>query len=75
MAADDLSRDLYVNLVDQLYAVPPARRARSCWVMNREWYDECAEVGDWRGPDDATTMLGLPLFVTEDGGFPHLIGD
>ena len=73
--ADDLSRDLYANLADQLYAVPPARRARSCWVMNHEWYDECAKIGRWRSPGKPTTMLGLPLHVTEDGGFPHLIAD
>lgn len=74
-AAEELTRDLYANLVDQLYAVPPARRARSCWIMNHEWWNECAKIGDWRGPGDATTMLGLPFFVAENGGFPHLIAD
>ena len=72
--ATQLSLDLYRNLVDQLYAVPPSRRARSCWVMNQEWYDECRKIGDWPEPG-VTTLLGLPFVVTADGGFPHLITD
>ena len=73
--ADDLSRDLYANLVNQFYDVPPARRERSCWVMNREWWGECARIGNWPESAPGTTMFGLPLFVTETGGFPHLIAD
>ena len=72
--ADDLARELYTNLVHQLYSVPAPRRRRSCWVMNREWYDECRKIGGWPEPG-ITTMLGLPFAVTEDGGFPHLIAD
>ena len=73
--ADDLSRALCANLVDQLYAVPPDRRKRSCWIMNQDWWDECAKLGDWPRSAPGTTILGRPVFVTEDGGFPHLIAD
>ena len=83
--ADDIGRDLYANLVDQLYAVPPARRARSCWVMNLDWWNECRKIGDLPPaprvamppvPFNAQeAMLGRPVFVAEDGGFPHLIAD
>jgi hypothetical protein len=80
--ADDLTRHLYANLVNQLYAVPPPRRRRSCWVMNQEWLNECRKIGDY--PETPRIMLptfaqeimlGLPVFVTGDGGFPHLIAD
>jgi len=70
-----LSRDLYAYLVDELYSVPAPRRKRSAWVMGREWYDECAKIGGWHAMPTAKHMLGRPLFVTEDGGFPHLIAD
>jgi len=42
---EELTRDLFANLLDQLYAVPPPRRKRSCWVMNPEWYEECTKIG------------------------------
>ena len=74
-AAGQLTRDLYANLVDQLYDVPPAWRKRSCWVMNHEWYGECTKIGGGWPEPGCTTMLGLPFVVTEDGGFPHLITD
>ena len=78
--AAELTRDLYRNLVDQYYAVPPLRRPRSRWVMNQEWYDECRKIGGSGGqpgwPEAGiTTMLGLPFVVAENGGFPHLIAD
>ena len=83
--ADDLSSDLYANLVDQLYAVPPARRRRSCWVMNLHWWNECRKIGDFPPTPRVAwppvpftaqeTMLELPVHVTPDGGFPHLIAD
>jgi hypothetical protein len=68
---DDLSRALYAYLVDELYSVPAPQRARSRWVMNREWYDECCRIGSPEG--GAATLLGLPYTVTADGGVPHLI--
>jgi hypothetical protein len=80
-AADTLTRDLYTYLLNELYTVPAPRRARSCWVMNQEWYDECTKIGGnprephgWPEPG-CTTLLGLPFMVTEAGGFPHLIAD
>jgi hypothetical protein len=73
--ADELTRDLFANLVSQFYDVPAPRRARSCWVMNHEWYEECTKIGGGWPEPGITTMLGLPYFVTEDGGFPHLIAD
>jgi predicted phage gp36 major capsid-like protein len=80
-AAEELTRDLYANLVDQYYDTPARYRKRCCWVMNREWFEECRKIGrapwecyGWPQPG-CTTMLGLPFAVTEDGGFPHLIAD
>jgi len=80
MATDSLTRDLYTYLVNELYATPKPRRARSCWVMNPEWYAECTKIGGSHGEPGwpeagCTTMLGLPFVVAEDGGFPHLIAD
>ena len=82
---EELTRDLYANLVDQLYSVPAPRRKRSCWVMNREWELECRKIGDHpRTPrimpppiplGAPVLMLDLPVYVTADGGFPHLIAD
>jgi hypothetical protein len=78
----ELARDLYTNLVAQLYDVPPPRRARSSWVMNQDWLNECRKIGDYPPSPRAMLptfaqeiMLGLPVYVTEDGGFPHLIAD
>jgi hypothetical protein len=80
----DLARDLYANLCGQLRDVPWPRRPRSCWVMSLEWWNECRKIGDFP-PDPRVapavpftaqeTMLGLPVHVTGDGGFPHLIAD
>jgi hypothetical protein len=76
--ASELARDLHANLVGQLHAVPPATRARSRWVMNLEWLNECRRLSWEASPVQLTepeTMLGLPVQVREDGGFPHLIAD
>lgn len=71
----ELTRGLYEYLVNELYDTPPPRRQRSCWVMNREWYDECTKIGGCWPEPGVTTMLGLPFVVADDGGFPHLIAD
>ena len=73
--ADELTRDLYANLVDQLYAAPAHTRKRSRWVMNHEWWDECRKIGGGWPEAGITTMLGLPFKITDDGGFPHLAED
>ena len=77
-AQAELTRDLYAYLVDEFYSVPRPRRQRSCWVMNHEWLNECRKIDYWT-PNaplaKPVTMLGLPIHVTDDGGFPHLIGD
>lgn len=80
-AEEALTRDLRKYLIDEFYSVPAPRRRRSAWVMNIEWLNECRKIdkispGHYIGRiGQPETMLGLPLYVTEDGGFPHLIAD
>lgn len=75
---DQLSRDLYGHLVDLLRTVAPGQRRH--WVMNLEWFSECRKIQRSGtillaipSPGREEHMLGIPLTVTEDGGFPHLV--
>jgi hypothetical protein len=75
---ESLTRDLREYLINEFSSAPRPRRERSCWVMNIEWLNECRKIeshlydGSIGHPE---IMLGLPVYVTEDGGFPHLIAD
>jgi len=61
-------------MVNHMYDVPADERRRSTWVMNQEWFDECAKIG-WNGwqPAGLATMFALPVQLTDDGGVPHLV--
>jgi hypothetical protein len=76
---EELTRDLCANLVDQYYDVPAGRRRQHHWVMNLKWLNECRKIGPPPPPfvDESFTelLLGLPIRVTEHGGFPHLEAD
>jgi HK97 family phage major capsid protein len=77
----ELGDELFRYMVDHLSDMPPAQRARACWVMNAEWYAECLAMTDqdghaiWEPPARDATIFGLPFAVTADGGVPHLIAD
>jgi len=74
---EELTRDLHANLVRQYSDIPAGRRQGCHWVMNLEWLNECRKIAP---PLPMTgsfveQIMGLPIRVTEDGGFPHLVAD
>lgn len=74
--ADDLQRHFY----ECLYAVAPAERGSSHWVMTADWYLECRKMASGYLPtvlwNPATSselvLLGIPVQIRDGGGPPHL---
>jgi len=67
--------DLERFIVGQLAALHPALRSRAEWVMNPWWEGYVRKLAaPPAGLPEGTleTLLGLPLAIARDGGWPHL---
>lgn len=75
----DSDKDLYRQLVDALYVMPPRERQTAHWVMGQEWVrriDAMRLAGidpmpSWAWMPDKV-LLGKHVKVTDDGGEPHM---
>jgi hypothetical protein len=74
-------RDLYRYLVIALNAVPPSLRRNAVWVMDGYWLawvrscPPAARPGltsEIAAAPPSLYLLGLPVTVLPDGGWPHL---
>lgn len=75
----DLTRDLYAYLMSHMYSVDHSLRMDGHWVMGRAWWYEICRLAAPGGQLPAQgcaegTMFGLPVYVTDTGGIPHLAG-
>lgn len=77
---DSLADDLRHHLAGTLYAVDPAQRQGSHWVMSGEWWNEVRslDVGPsafWHpalDPAQPPVLLGLAVQIRDGAGPPHL---
>jgi hypothetical protein len=81
----DSGKAIHAMLQEAAGRAHPSWRRRSHWVMDLEWYtairraflppdadEEARDESTWI-PDPADMVLGYPITVIDDGGWPHLV--
>jgi hypothetical protein len=69
--------DLAQMIFGLYHALPPPLREHAVWVMDPHWLRHCYAFAGTTGqaapdPEASPVLVGRPVVVTENGGWPHL---